>query len=153
MAAATPGTPPMRPMRHRSTFALLALLACALLLPGCASTNKGEALQRAQYAWSAAIRWGDFEGAWNLVDPAYRDQHPLTDIELERYNHIQVAHYREQGAQTLADGTVVRDIDIGVINRHTMAKRGMRYRESWRYDEQARTWWITDGLPDFWRGE
>ena len=56
MAAATPGTPPMRPMRHRSTFVLLALLACALLLPGCASTNKGEALQRAQYAWSAAIR-------------------------------------------------------------------------------------------------
>ena len=49
--------------------------------------------------------------------------------------------------------TVARDIDIGVINRHTMAERGVRYRESWRYDEAARTWWITDGLPDFWRGE
>ena len=153
MAAATPGTLPMPPMHRRSALVILALLACVLLLPGCASTGKGEALQRAQYAWSAAIRWGDFEGAWNLVDPDHREQNPLSEVEFERYNHIQVSHYRELGAQSTADGMVLRDIDIGVINRHTMAERGMRYRESWRYDEAARTWWITDGLPDFWRGE
>ena len=152
MAGAEPGTA-MRPMLRRTTVVLLALLACALLLPGCASTGKGEALQRAQYAWSAAIRWGDFEGAWNLVDPAYREQHPLTEIELERYAQIQVSHYRDIGTQPAGEGIVLRDIDIGVINRHTMAERGMRYRESWRYDEDARTWWITGGLPDFWRGE
>ncbi|GGK16218.1 hypothetical protein [Luteimonas terricola] len=143
----------MRLTRHRTAFAILALLACALLLPGCASTGKGEALQRAQYAWSAAIRWGDFEGAWNLVDPEYREQHPLSEVEFERYNQIQVSHYRELGAQQAADDTVLREIDIGVINRHTMAERGMRYREAWRWDEEARTWWITGGLPDFWRGE
>ena len=153
MAAAIPGDPAMRSKRHRPAFALFALLACALLLPGCASTGKGEALQRAQYAWSAAIRWGDFEGAWNLVDPEYREQHPLTELQLERYSHIQVSHYREQGVQAPTADTVVRDIDIGVINRHTMAERGMRYREAWRYDEEARTWWITGGLPDFWAGE
>ena len=143
----------MRLTRHRTAFAILVLLACALLLPGCASTGKGEALQRAQYAWSAAIRWGDFEGAWNLVDPEYREQHPLSEVEFERYNQVQVSHYREQGTQQAVDDTVLREIDIGVINRHTMAERGLRYREAWRWDEQARTWWITGGLPDFWRGE
>jgi hypothetical protein len=153
MAADSLGTHAMRPTPRRTAFAILALLACALLLPGCASTGKGDALQRAQYAWSAAIRWGDFEGAWNLVDPEYREQHPLTEVEFERYNQIQISHYRELGAQPSADGTAVRDIDIGVINRHTMAERGLRYREAWRYDEQARTWWITGGLPDFWRGQ
>ena len=153
MAAAIPRDPAMRSKRHRPAFALFALLACALLLPGCASTGKGESLQRAQYAWSAAIRWGDFEGAWNLVDPEYREQNPLTDLQLERFNHIQVSHYREQGAQSPTEDTVVRDIDIGVINRHTMAERGVRFRETWRYDEAARTWWNTGGLPDFWRGE
>ena len=153
MAAAIRREPHMRPTYARTALVLLALLACALLLPGCASTGKGESLQRAQYAWSAAIRWGDFEGAWNLVDPEYREQHPLTDLQLERFNHIQVSHYREQGTQSPTEDTVVRDIDIGVINRHTMAERGMRYRETWRYDEAARTWWITGGLPDFWAGE
>ena len=153
MAAAIRREPHMRPTYARTTLVLFALLACALLLPGCASTGKGEALQRAQYAWSAAIRWGDFEGAWNLVDPDYREQHPLTDVELERYAQVQVSHYRELGVQPTTDGTAVRDIDIGVINRHTMAERGMRYRESWRWDEAANTWWNTGGLPDFWRGE
>ena len=144
----------MRLTRFRLAFATLALLAGVLLPTACSTGGgKGEALQRAQYAWSAAIRWGDFEGAWNLVDPEYREQHPLTDIQLERYAQIQVSHYRDVGSQQAADGTAQREIDIGVINRHTMAERGMRYRESWRWDEQARTWWITGGLPDFWRGE
>ena len=153
MAAAIHGETAMRPMPARHALALLALLACALLLPGCASTGKGESLQRAQYAWSAAIRWGDFEGAWNLVDPAHREQHPLTDVQLERYNHVQVSHYRELGVQPTTEGTAARDIDIGVVNRHTMAERGLRYRESWRWDQEAGTWWNTSGLPDFWRGE
>ncbi|MEN1941990.1 hypothetical protein WCE41_13080 [Luteimonas sp. MJ246] len=143
----------MRPMHRRSAFALFALLACALLLPGCASTGKGEALDRAQYAWSAAVRWGDFEGAWNLVDPDYRERHPMSEIEFERYKQVQVSHYRDLGAAQVAGDTALRDVDIGVINRHTMAERGMRYQEAWRYDEAARTWWNTGGLPDFWRGE
>ena len=102
---------------------------------------------------ASAIRWGDFEGAWNLVDPDYREQHPLTDVELERYAQVQVSHYRELGVQPTTDGTAVRDIDIGVINRHTMAERTVRHTERWRWDAAAGRWWIVDGLPDFWAGE
>ena len=79
-------------------FARLCGLALvpALLLAGCATTGgRGDALHRAQYAYSAAIRWGDFEGAWQLVDPEYREQHPLTDLELARYKQIQISAYRE----------------------------------------------------------
>lgn len=153
MAAHAPPEPAMSPSRRRVLSCLALAFAAALLLPGCASGGgKGQALERAQYAWSAAIRWGDFEGAWNLVDPAWRERHPLTDVELERYAQVQVSHYRPGGAQDLADGTVVREVDIGLVNRHTMAERGLRYRETWRWDEQAGTWWITGGLPDFWRG-
>ena len=58
------------------------LLVFATVLAGCASTpDRASALREAQYAWSAAIRWGDFEGAWNLVDPAYRAAHPMTRVE------------------------------------------------------------------------
>ena len=153
MAAAIRGDSTMRAPHLRRFIAALALLAIVLLPAGCASTGKAEALQRAQYAWSAAIRWGDFEGAWNLVDPAVRERQPLDELQLERYAQVQVSHYREIGTQPGADGGVVRDIDVGVINRHTMAERGVRYREAWRWDEAAGTWWNTAGLPDFWRGE
>lgn len=127
------------------------LLCCLLALAGCPkSASKGTALDEVQYAYSAAIRWGDFEGAWNLVDPAVRKAQPLTDIDFSRYKQVQISGYREQGGTVLASGEVVRDIEIGVINRHTLAERTVRYRERWRYDQAARSWWLVSGLPYLW---
>ena len=123
------------------------------LLAGCATNQRQKsALDEAQYAWSAAIRWGDFEGAWNLLDPEYRDAHPLTDFELSRYKQIQVSGYRELGSQVQPD-SARRDIEVGVINRNTMAERSLRYTEEWRFDAASKTWWLTSGLPDFWAGD
>lgn len=133
-----------------SKVGLLLLLA---LLVGCGTGGrKMTVLEETQYAYSAAIRWGDFEGAWQLVDPTYRDAHPLTNLQFERYKQIQVSGYRDLAAQ-VGDGTAQREIQIGVINRNTMAERSIRYTESWRYDIEAKRWWLTGGLPDFWAGQ
>lgn len=137
------------------TLRLIGFLLAALALAACASiasSSQRDALQRAQYDWSAAIRWGDIEGAWTLVDPDYRQAHPLTDLELERYKQVQVSGYRELGAQEAPDGTAMREIEIGVVNRHTQVERSTRYTERWRYDAQAKRWWLVSGLPDFWTG-
>ena len=136
-----------------SKLLLRCLLACCLvLLAGCPkSASKGSALDEIQYAYSAAIRWGDFEGAYNLVDPKLREEHPLTDVDFSRYEQVQISAYRDLGGSPLASGEIVREIDIGVINRNTLAERTVRYRESWRYDEAAKTWWLTSGLPDLWK--
>lgn len=129
----------------------LVLLAC--LLAACATGKKElSSLDRAQYDWSAAIRWGDFEGAWNLVDPAVREAGPMSALQFERYRQVQVSHYRELASQP-GPAEALREIEIGVINRHTMAERTLRYTEHWRYDAAAGRWWITGGLPDFWAGE
>jgi hypothetical protein len=130
---------------------VLALASAVLFTSACASTpDRGSALQEAQYAWSAAIRWGDFEGAWTLVDPAYRQAHPLGTVELERYKQVQVSSYHETGTRIEGD-TATREIQIGVVNRNTLVQRDERYVEQWRYDAQQERWWITGGLPDFWQ--
>ncbi len=130
------------------------LLCCLVLLAGCPkSASKGTALEQVQYDYSAAIRWGDFEGAWNLVDAETRKQHPLTDIDFSRYKQVQISAYRELGASVGPDGEVVRDIEIGVINRNTLAERTVRYRERWRYDEAIGSWRLLTGLPDLWQGD
>lgn len=127
------------------------LVCCLALLAGCPkSASKGTALEEIQYAYSAAIRWGDFEGAWNLVDPEVRKERPLTDIDFSRYKQVQISGYRDQGGAVSPQGEVMRDIEIGVINRNTLAERTVRYRERWRYDEAAKTWWLVSGLPDLW---
>lgn len=128
-----------------------ALLWVLALLAGCASVSgQGDALQKAQYAYSAAIRWGDFEGAWNMVDPDYRKAHPMSDLEFERYKQLQISAYQDLGAQ-VTDDQAQREIQIGIINRNTLVERDARYTERWRYDPAAKTWWIVGGLPDLWQ--
>ena len=58
----------------------------ALLAPAAAQSRlqRGK-LQQVQDAYAASIRWGDFENAWQAVDPAYRAEHPMTELEFERY--------------------------------------------------------------------
>lgn len=145
----------MRPDATAIPRAFLSALVALLLafgLSGCVTTNQASALQQAQYAWSAAIRWGDFEGAWNLVDPDYRAKQPLTDLELARYQQVQISAYQEL-AESVSETGAQRQIEIGVVNRHTLAERRLRYTERWRWDAEAKAWWIVDGLPDLWAGD
>ena len=126
------------------------LLLAVLALAGCATGNKTNDLDKVQYAYSAAIRWGDFEGAWQLVDPEYREAHPMSALEFERYKQVQVSAYRDLAAQAIPQSVALREIEIGVVNRHTQVERSLRYTERWRYDPESKQWWLTVGLPDFW---
>jgi len=146
----------MRLTARLTTLILTSLILTSLLaLAGC--TNSGpaaNALDESQYAWSGAIRWGDFGGAINLVDPKVREAEPLTDLERQRYEQIRISSYRDVGAdRNIEAGTAVRSIEIGVINQHTMEQRQVRYQETWRWDEASKVWWNTSGLPDLWAGQ
>jgi hypothetical protein len=131
-------------MRHLKF--LLPIFAAFFLLTGCASAGKGNKLQEAQYAWSAAIRWGDFEGAWNLVDPEYRKAHPMAQADFDRYKQVQIAGYRDLAARA-DESTAMREIQISVIDGSNMSQYDIRYTERWRYDSKENAWWILDGLP------
>ncbi len=133
----------------------LLLLLAATALAGCATGGRQMSeLEKVQYAYSAAIRWGDFEGAWQVVDPKYRQAHPMTELEFARYQQVQISGYRDLAATVAPDNsTAAREIQIGVINKHNMTERSTRYTERWRYDAEAKAWWLTVGLPDFWAGE
>lgn len=138
----------MRMLKWTVWTLLLALVACA------SSGPKMTELEKLQYAYSAAIRWGDFEGAWQLVDPKYREAHPISEIEFSRYEQIQISAYRDLATNTSLDaGTSIREIQIGVVNKNNMTERGLRYTERWAYDPVAKVWWLQVGLPDLWQGQ
>lgn len=133
---------------------LLALGLLLMLAPASAQSRiqRGK-LQPVQDAYAAAIRWGDFENAWQAVDPAYKAEHPMTELEFERYQQVQISGYRDMTTSSGPDGTIERAIELRVINKHTMAERTLRYRERWRWDPDAKRWWLVVGLPDLWNGE
>ena len=65
-------------------------------------------LTEVQDAFAASVRWGDFENAWQAVDPAYRQEHPMTDLEFERYQQVQISGYRDISRRSGPEGTVER---------------------------------------------
>ncbi len=137
----------MHRLLRRLPFVLLLFVGLAVAGPA------QRALPAAQDGWAAAIRWGNFEGAVNLLDPERRAEQAPGSIEAERYRQVQISSYRDLGATVdYKAGTAVRDVEIGVINRNTLAERTVRYREVWRWDPKAKAWWITSGLPDLWGG-
>jgi len=109
-------------------------------------------LLQLQEDYSKAIRWNDFEGAWTLLDPTYREANPVTDAEFSRYEQIQVTAFEDLDSRVLPDGSVERAVRIELVNRHTQSQRTMRFTEVWRYDPKTKRWWLASGLPNFWEG-
>jgi len=140
-------------MRAILTLMLAMGLLAAALPADALNSRQRNKLEQAQNAFSAAIRWGDFEGAWQMVDPAVRQAQPMSELEFARYEQVQISGYRDLHALAEADGTLVRVIELRIINRHTMAERTQRYRERWRWDAEAKRWWLADPLPDLWEGQ
>lgn len=140
-------------MRMSLRWMLALVLAMVVFGAQAAGARQRGKLEQMQNAYATAIRWGDFEGAWRFVEPAYAAAHPMGEFELRRYEQIQVSGYRDLSSLVEPDDVVVRLIEVRVINRHTQAERTLRYRERWRWDAGAKRWWLVGGLPDFWEGE
>ena len=139
-------------------FIWICLLVLAIAaLPATATAQKlkikqPRLLEETQLDYSKAIRWNNFEAAAALLDPSYREQHPVTDAEFSRYEQIQVTAFEDFDSRILPDGSVERAVRIDLVNRNTLSQRTIRFTERWRYDAQAKRWWLISGLPDFWKG-
>ena len=134
--------------------AIAALLGVALTAQAAGpSRSQRNKLTQTQDAYVAAVRWSDFEAAERFIDPAYWQAHPLTDLQRERYRQVQVSNYRERSTGVAADGAIERRVEMGVINRNTLAERTVMVTERWRWDPEAKRWWQAQGLPDLWQGQ
>jgi hypothetical protein len=123
------------------------LLALALLA-GCATAVRDESLRVNLYNYSAAIRWNEIGQAAGFVDPALAEARPFTAADRDRWAQVQVTRYVD-GPQSLDPaGNVRLTVQVEIADRATQSVRTIIDRQVWRYDEVARTWWLTTGLPD-----
>ena len=126
---------------------LVPLLA---LLGGCATQGKPQKLlQNTLSAYASTVRWGGFgPEALAYVDPEYQKAHPLSTLDMQRYQQVRVSYYHDQPAQNLSPTEVSQIVEIGVVNEHTQGERAVVDRQHWHWDEKAQRWWLTSGLPD-----
>jgi hypothetical protein len=142
-------------MHRRAVFA--ALLS-SVLLAACADMSmqhiqtKETILEDTLKEYAATVRWsGDMTAALAFVDPAYRQAHPISDLDLQRYHQVQVTAYNDAPAAPLSQNEVGQTVEIGLVNINTQQARSVIDHQVWRYDEKAKHWWLMTGLPDITR--
>ena len=125
----------------------LLIPALLLLLAACGSVG-GQRSPRDQalYHYVSAVRWSDFDAARGFLDPAIAE--PATEVERERYKQFQVSGYEVKSAHEPAEGEYEQVVEIRVVNRHTQVERIITDRQRWRWDPEAKRWWLASGLPD-----
>lgn len=135
----------------RRILSILAVLS-VLLLAGCATKARSDALTTTLKAYGSTLRWGDFQSAAQFVDPKVRAAHPLTSLQLARFEQVRVSEYDDgAGPVPTSDFDVQQTVLISLVNIHTQSERSIVDHQTWHYDEQTRRWWLTSGLPDITR--
>ncbi len=136
-------------MRTHSSF--LPAIA-ALLLGACASnpiaSKKDDLLTETLRSYAATIRWGDVTQAQAFMDPQVLAAHPPSSLELSRFEQVRITGYTEQSPVPTGTNEVRQVVEIGLVNVNTQSARSVLDRQTWRYDETAKRWYLMSGLPD-----
>lgn len=128
---------------------LLLAVGLAMLLAGCANNTRSDNLIATLNAYGSAVRWNGLQSGLQFVDPAVLKAHPPTNLDLARYQQVRVSDYDDgAGPVPLSDNEVQQTVQIRFINIHTQVERSVTVRQLWRYDDQAKHWWLETGLPD-----
>lgn len=123
-----------------------------LLLAACAATTRKDALTEALYSYQSLIRWGHFQEAASMLDPKYLEKSPISRLDWDRYQQIQVSGYNASDALPMGEDQVQVVVQLEYINIHRQTPRSITDRQIWRYDAEAKRWWLTTGLPDLSQG-
>jgi uncharacterized protein YceK len=127
------------------------VLLLAVALGGCAGVSEKSGVRQRDLllrAYSSAVRWNDFDAAWGYVDPAIRKDHPISDLERERFKQVQVVGYTVMHQELAPDGALEQSVELRLVNRNTQVERVVIDRQRWTYDAEAKRWWLASGLPN-----
>ena len=134
----------MRPMRKSLAFLLASLM---LLLSACQSVSHPKVDMISEYG--NAVRWSDWDLAWQFIDPATRKSLVLPGDQQDRLHDIKVTGYQVRTSEPQEDGTLMQIVEIHYIDQNTQVERSVRDRQIWRTDDKGEHWWLTTGMPEF----
>lgn len=136
----------------RRIASILVLLLPVLLLAGCATKTRNDSLTTTLKAYGSTLRWGDFQTAAQFIEPKVRAAHPLTPLQLARFQQVRVTEYNDDaGPVPISDTEVRQTAVINLVNVHTQAERSIVDHQTWHYDEATKHWWLMNALPDITR--
>lgn len=140
---------------RRHLIGMLIVLS-TVVLAACATEkmrSKQTVLEETLRSYAATIRWGDIAQAQAFIDPKVREAHPVSALDLARLKQVQISGYSDQPPVAVGDNEVRQTVQIDLVNVNTQSARSVVDHQVWHYDEAAKRWWLTSGLPDISRQE
>lgn len=128
----------------------LGLLLTPLLLAssGCANVSDKQVATRLEVAttgYRQSIRWGYWDAAVGLIHPSKRagiDVEPLENIRVTSYEVVEPPVVTE-------DNKAFQVARIEYVLNDRQRLLSLADRQEWRYEEEAKSWWLHSGLPKF----
>lgn len=135
---------------NRKAYQLLALALTVGLLSACASlkeekrTNK---LQETTQAYMSSLRWGYYDLASQMI--TNRDSTP-EPIDFDFLKRIRVTSYDTLNQFSNPElNSVQYVVQISYYHTDYGTVRSITDHQNWRYDEDAKRWFLDGNLPDF----
>ncbi len=128
---------------------LAVTLFLALLLVACVPPKKQKDLDSRLLQYEQMVRWSQWDGAATFIAPEYLEEHPITNLDMERLRLFRVTSYTVRSAAPLGDGNDFSQVvELRMFNRNQATEKVLIDQQLWRYDEETEVWWLHSGLPN-----
>ena len=117
-------------------------------MSACASVDDSKktiTLDAATRQYERAIRWGEYQAA-----DSFRRQSTTTPADMAHLKAIRVTSYEAVRQTDSADRSeTIIEVRISYYNEYTMKEKTIFDQQSWKYDPENKSWYITSPMPDF----
>lgn len=142
-------------MLKQGKISLLLALFIVFLLAGCGQVRdfrRGNIFEARFEAYSAAIRWGEFEKAATFIKmregkPRKPDLDYLKTIRVTRYELIEEKTPHKDEELGIIEAYMANNVEYYFVNSGRV--KNFRYEQLWWYDVEADNWFMDGDLPDF----
>lgn len=127
---------------------LVALVVASLLLASCGNSKSDlKLLDETLKAYTSMMRWADITATVEFIDPEKRAEFTPTSFERERWKQVRIGGVKAQAPTPIGETEMQQIVGIDLINVNTQNVRTISTVNRWRYDAEAKKWWLMNGLP------
>lgn len=130
----------------------LIVLGCMLALSGCGTVKKDSqvnALQGATNAYDKTMRWGHlgyFENAMGYLHPDTNKSEEAKKIK----EGLRITGFDDVSPPAIVgEGKATQVVMWEYLYDDRQVVKKVLDRQSWEWDPELKTWWLTSGLPAF----
>lgn len=130
-------------------LAVVMLALTLFVLAACTANQVEKSRGETFKQYETIIRWSQWDAAADFISPEYQEEHPITRLEMDRLRLFRVTAYTLRSTGIYDEGMTARQVvEIRMFNTTRAVEKSIIDEQEWRYNEEAKRWFLHSGLPD-----